>query len=110
TGGATRRRPSAIGLRRAKPMMITSATTNPEPAEPRAIGNEGVSTAAPAATGAASIHETMPAPTRHRPPPKPPMARAFTASRPAALAHEVFAIEDNLEMGDSSGMQKALQK
>lgn len=110
TVGATQRLSRAIGLRRAKQMMYTGQTIDAALAERWGMVNQVVNPETLSDTVDALILETMQAPSLALRLAKRAMEAGYADSRHGALAHEIFAIEDNLERGDASGMQKALQK
>jgi len=110
TVGATQRLSRAIGLRRAKQMMFTGLTIDAAHAERWGLVNQVVPAETLGATIDGLIAETLQAPAFALRLAKRAMEAGFDDSRYGALAHEIFAIEDNLDGGDSSGMQKALQK
>jgi len=110
TVGATQRLSRAIGLRRAKQMMFTGMTIDAALAERWGLINQLISSETLAATVNELITETLQAPPLALRLAKRAMEAGYADSRYGALAHEIFAIEENLELGDSSGMQKALQK
>jgi len=110
TVGATQRLPRAIGLRRAKQMMFTGLTIDAMLAERWGIVNQVVQSEKLGTTIEELITEILQAPPSALRLAKRAMEAGFVDSRHGALAHEILAIEENLETGDSSGMQKALQK
>lgn len=110
TVGATQRLSRAIGLRRAKQMMYTGTTIGATLAERWGLVNQVVASDRLTEIVDALIFETLQAPANALRLAKRAMEAGFDDSRYGALAHELFAIEDNLDSGDASGMQKALQK
>lgn len=111
TVGATQRLSRAIGLRRAKEMMFTGATIDARLAERWGMVNHVVSGEELAGTVERLIAEMMEAPPSALRLSKRAMTAGFEDSRHGALAHEIFAIEDNLSAGEwKTGMQRALEK
>lgn len=110
TVGATQRLSRAIGLRRAKEMMFSGRAIDAGQAlgwnlVNRIVGAEKLEDEV--ATLARSIAEAPAAVMRLA---KRAMNHGFDDSRHGALAHEIFAIEDNLSGDDThSGMQNALK-
>jgi|TARA_A100001391_G_scaffold37386_1_gene20539 enoyl-CoA hydratase len=111
TVGATQRLSRAIGLRRAKQMMFTGQTIGAECAESWGLVNQVVPAAELGQTLDSLVTEMLQAPRSSLRLAKRAMAAGFEDSRYGALAHEIYAIEDNLDEGDwKSGMQQALNK
>jgi len=111
TVGATQRLSRAIGLRRAKQMMFTGQTIDAECAETWGLVNQLVPAAELGQTLDGLITDMLQAPRSALRLAKRAMVAGFEDSRFGALAHEIYAIEDNLDEGDwKSGMQQALDK
>jgi len=111
TVGATQRMSRAIGLRRAKQMMFTGQTIDAERAESWGLVNQVVPEAELGSTLDDLVSEMMEAPRSALRLAKKAMIAGFEDSRFGALAHEIYAIEDNLDEGEwKSGMQRALNK
>ena len=111
TVGATQRLSRAIGLRRAKEMMFTALTIDARLAERWGMVNRVVAADELSATVETLIAEMMEAPPAALRLAKRAISAGFEDSRHGALAHEILAIEDNLD-GDEwkTGMQRALQR
>lgn len=110
TVGATQRLSRAIGLRRAKEMMFTALTIDAPLAERWGMVNRVVAAGELSATVETLIAEMMEAPPAALRLAKRAISAGFEDSRHGALAHEILAIEDNLDGGDwKTGMQRALQ-
>ncbi|WP_116654925.1 enoyl-CoA hydratase/isomerase family protein [Pelagibacterium sediminicola] len=111
TVGATQRLSRAIGLRRAKQLMFTGQTIDAARAERWGLVNEVVPAADLERTVENLLAEMLQAPKTTLRLAKRAMVAGFEDSRHGALAHEIYAIEDNLDEGDwKSGMQQALRK
>ena len=111
TVGATQRLSRAIGLRRAKQMMFTGQTIDAARAERWGLVNQTVPAPELGQTVDALVTEMLQAPPSTLRLAKRAMVAGFEDSRYGALAHEIYAIEDNLDEGDwKSGMQQALAK
>ena len=110
TVGATQRLSRAIGLRRAKEMMFTALTIDAPLAERWGMVNRVVAAGELSATVETLIAEMMEAPPAALRLAKRAISAGFEDSRHGALAHEILAIEDNLDGGEwKTGMQRALQ-
>lgn len=109
TVGATQRLSRAIGLRRARELMFTGRYLDAAEARDWGLVNRVVPADALTAEIDALIEEVAAAPPHALRLAKRAMNRGYDDSRHGALAHELWAIEDNLEGGDwRSGMSRAL--
>lgn len=111
TVGATQRLSRAVGLRQAKELMFTAMTIDAARAAALGLVNRVVPADRFAAEARALVEEIAEAPPAALRLAKRAMNRGFEDSRHGALAHEILAIEDNLEGADGqAGMQRALER
>ena len=110
TVGATQRLSRAIGLRRAKEMMFGGRSIDAAQALSWGLVNRVVPTGELEQEVAALALSIADAPAGAMRLAKRAMTRGYHDSRHGALAHEILAIEDNLDAGDArSGMRNALK-
>jgi enoyl-CoA hydratase len=110
TVGATQRLSRAIGLRRAKEMMFGGHSIDAAQALSWGLVNRVVPTGELEEEVAALALSIADAPAGAMRLAKRAMTRGYDDTRHGALAHEILAIEDNLDAGDArSGMKNALK-